>query len=67
VTPVRKAALRLEMAEGRVQAITTGRGGDPAVLDEAVFDRDSERNRFHEALREAAGMDPQTIARILAL
>jgi hypothetical protein len=46
MSAVRNAALRLEMAEGRVQAITQG-GVSTDSLDEAVFDRYSERNRLH--------------------
>lgn len=66
LSQVRRAALRLEMADGRVNSITSG-GADAAMLDQAVFDRDSERNAFHLAVREATGMDPAALARLLAI
>jgi hypothetical protein len=69
LTACRSAALRLEMAEGRVQALTQGSetGHSLRALDEALFERDSERNRLHEAVREATGMDPRTLGRLLLL
>lgn len=66
MSAVRSAALRLEMAEGLVQAITQG-GVDTSQLDEAVFQRDSIRNLLHGAVRDATGMDPITLARLLHL
>lgn len=64
---IRSAALRLEMAEGRVNAISSGRSESPAALDEAMFDRDAQRSGFHVAVQEATGMDPKTLARLLAI
>jgi hypothetical protein len=66
VSPVRAAALRLEMAEGRVQAIRQG-GVDTSGLDEALFDLESQRNAFRLALGDATGLDPGSVARLLAL
>lgn len=65
MSDVRRAALRLEMASGRIHSIT--HGGDASMLDQAMFDRDSERNAFRLALTEATGMDPSSIARLLLL
>lgn len=68
LTDVRRAALRLEMADGRVQSIAHGTTADHAkAIDQARFDRDSERNAFRLALQDATGLDPDAIARLLAL
>lgn len=64
---VRRAALRLEMAEGRVQAIRQAATHDSVDLEQAVFNRDGEREAFRLALRDATGCDPSTLARMLAL
>jgi len=66
MSPVAKAALRLEMAEGLVQAIAHG-SSDASKMEEAIFVRDSYRNLLHEAVREATGYDPKSLARVLAL
>lgn len=67
LSPIRRAALRLEMAEGRVNAIASGGPVDQASLADAIFDRDSERNAFRLALHEATQMDPAALARLLAI
>lgn len=67
LTDIRRAALRLEMADGRIHSITHGGSGVPSEIEEARFDRDSERNAFRLALTEATGLDPDAIARLLAL
>lgn len=66
LTDLRRVALRLEMADGRIHSLTHG-SGDPADIEQARFDRESERNAFRLALTEATGLDPDSIARLLAL
>lgn len=67
LSDVRRKALRLEMAEGRVQAIRQAHTHDSVDLEQAVMCRDGEREAFRLALHQATGVDPQTIARMLAL
>lgn len=65
MNPIRKVGLRLEMAEGRVQAIRHGDCAGP--LNDAEFDRDSERNLFRLMVAEATGIDPDQLSRLLAI
>lgn len=68
LTPIRRAALRLEMADGRVHALTSGSAAvDQSQLADAIFDRDSERNAFRLAVQDATQMDPAALARLLAI
>ena len=68
LTDLRRAAVRLEMADGRVQSIAHGTTSDhAAAIEQARFDRESERNAFRLALTEATGLSPDDIARLLAL
>lgn len=68
LSPIRQAALRLEMADGRVNAITNGGGAvDQSRLADAIFDRDSERNAFRLAVEQATQMDPAALARMLTI
>ena len=68
LTPIRRAALRLEMAEGRVNALTEGSGAvDQSQLADAIFDRDSERNAFRLAVQDVTQMDPAALARLLSI
>lgn len=67
LTDVRRTALRLEMAAGRIHSLTHGGSGAVSDIDQARFDRDSERNAFRLALTEATGLAPDDIARLLAL
>lgn len=66
MSPVRKAGVRLEMAEGRVQSIVNG-GSVSSMLDEAIEEREIARAGLIGAVREATGVDPADIARWLAL
>ena len=65
MTPVRNAALRVEMAQGRVNAITSGGSVDRSTLEDAIFDRDSERNRLRIEVEKATGMPPADLVRAL--
>src|SRR3546814_2757676 len=65
LTDVKRAALRLEMADGRIHSLTHG-SGDPSDIEKARFDRESERNAFRLALQDATGLDPDSVARLLA-
>lgn len=67
LTDVRRAALRLEMADGRIHSLTHGGSGNASDIEQARFDRDSERNAFRLALADATGLDPDSIARLLSL
>jgi hypothetical protein len=68
LTDLRRAAVRLEMADGRVQSLAHGTTADHAnAIEQARFDRESERNAFRLALTEATGLSPDDIARLLAL
>lgn len=67
MTPVQNAALRLEMAAGRVNAITNSPGADTEDLEHAVFDRDSQRNALHLAVTEATGMEVSALMRALEI
>lgn len=68
MTPVQRAALRLEMAVGRVNAMTSGNAAvDCSQLQTVTFDRDSERTALHLAVQEATGMDAAALARALSL
>jgi hypothetical protein len=66
--PVRAAALRLEMAQGRVNAITCSGGiVGTAALEDAIFERDSQRNALRVAVEEATGMDVAALVRVLEI
>lgn len=67
LSPMRLAALRLEMAEGRVQAIASGGAVDQRQLEEAIFDRDSQRNAFRLSVQATTQMDASALARLLAI
>lgn len=65
MTPVRAAALRLEMAEGHVHAIIND--ASTSDQEDAVLTRDYCRELLHEEVRKATGMDAVSLARALAL
>lgn len=67
LTDIRRAALRLEMAVGRVHSITHGGSGDASEIEQAIFDRDSERNAFRAALADLTGIEANELARLIAL
>lgn len=67
MTPVRRAALRLEMAEGRVQALACIGEPDLAKSEEATLVLEMERISFRNELERATGCNAETIRRALAL
>ncbi len=64
---IAKTALRLEMAEGRVQSLGGGGTGGSEQMDEAATDRDLTRETFHGLILEATGLTPQRLAWLLSL
>lgn len=68
MSALRTAALRLEMANGRVNALGGG-GGEKSIGEakELVAQREAERRAFHMAVEETTGMSAGELARLLTL
>lgn len=67
MTPVRRAALKVEMAEGRVQALRSSVSPDPVMCEEATMTLEGERAALRLAVEAATGCDVATLRRALNL
>lgn len=67
MTPCRRAALAVEMAEGRLQQLRQSERPDPDEVEAATMTLEGARSTFHMALEAATGCDTRTLARTLTL
>ena len=67
MTPIQKPAHRIEMANGRINAMSGGGGVDMGALEEVMLERDGLREQLRAEVREATGLTAIDLIRALSI